>query len=115
MHDQMVRYGDEETTRVAVLLRRNVFYEGEVMKLLEILTKSYEVLFYAVIAFCHSLPVYPLIMPHVATQSFHMPQAYMANCVVMTHAVLRQLEFYGNSGDRVRHSSHLKGCISQID
>ena len=28
--DQMIRHGDEETNRVAVLLRRNVFYEGEV-------------------------------------------------------------------------------------
>lgn len=40
----MVRYGDAETVRVAVLLRRNVFYEGEVMKLLETLTKAYEVI-----------------------------------------------------------------------
>ncbi|KAL1499041.1 hypothetical protein AB1Y20_013557 [Prymnesium parvum] len=73
--DQMVRHGDNETARVAVLLRRNVFYEGEVMKLLETLTKAYE--------------------------PFHMPSTYMADCVVMTHAVLRQLESYGSSGDRV--------------
>ena len=74
--DHMVRHGDEETNRVAKLLRRNVFYEGEVMKLLETLTKAYE--------------------PH------HMPLSYMANCVEMTHAVLRQLESYGSSGERVK-------------
>lgn len=34
-----------------------------------------------------------------------MPATYMADCVVMTHAVLRQLESYGSSGDRVSRFS----------
>ena len=66
-----VRFGDGETVRVASLLRRNIFYEGEVMKLVEILVKAYE--------------------PH------KMPATYMADCVVMANAVLRQLEQYGGN------------------
>lgn len=55
--------------RVASLLRRNIFYEGEVMKLIELLIKSYE--------------------PH------KMPASYMGDCAIMTHAVLKQLEAFG--------------------
>ena len=66
--DEMVRFGDEETKRVAVLLRRNIFYEQEVLQLLRSLVESYE--------------------------AFRMPKSFMANCVVMTHAVLRQMEMY---------------------
>lgn len=94
---QMVRFGDKETVRVGVLLRRNVFYEGEVMKLLETLTKAYEVS----ARFPHRRNEWLTVELH--PQPFHMPPTYMADCVVMTHAVLKQLESYGSSGDRVRY------------
>ena len=69
--DEMMRFGDYETQRVAQLLRHNIFYEGEVIKLLETLFKAYE--------------------------PFRMPPSYLADVVVMTHAVLRQLEQYGGN------------------
>ena len=34
-------------------------------------------------------------------EAFRMPKSFMANCVVMTHAVLRQMEMYGGSGNLV--------------
>ena len=73
--DQMVTYASGEVRRQGMLLRRNVFYEGEVMKLLETLVKAYE--------------------------PFRMPSSYMADCVTMTHAVLNQLEGFAADGSMV--------------
>ena len=71
----MVTYASGEVRRQGMLLRRNVFYEGEVMKLLETLVKAYE--------------------------PFRMPSSYMADCVTMTHAVLNQLEGFAADGSMV--------------
>jgi hypothetical protein len=34
-------------------------------------------------------------------EAFRMPKSFIADCVVMTHAVLRQMEMYGGSGNLV--------------
>jgi len=68
--DAMVRHGDAQTQAAATTIRRNIFYEGQVLELLRGLIENYE--------------------PH------RMPPSYMADCAVMTHAVLRQLRGYGN-------------------
>ena len=61
---------------MALLLRKNVFYESEIRKhCLEPLLKAYE--------------------PH------RMPPSYIGDVVVMVHAVLRQFEQHGQSGDLV--------------
>ena len=67
--DEMVRFGDAATTAAAATIQRQVFYEQQILELLKGMVVEFE--------------------PH------KMPPSYLADCVVMTHAVLRQLEGYG--------------------
>ena len=73
--DEMVRYGNDQINAEATTIRSSVFLEAEILNLMRGLIEAYE--------------------PH------RLPPAYMADCAIMTHAVLRQLEGYGRGGGSV--------------
>ena len=67
--DEMARYGDVPTREAAQAIQKQVFYEMQILEMLKLLIESYE--------------------------PFRMPPSFMADCAIMTHVVLRQLENYG--------------------
>lgn len=86
--DEMVRYGDDDTQEAAMSIQRQVFYEMQMLELLKTLIESYE--------------------PH------RTPPAFMADCAIMAHVVLRQVDARGASNSLRLCSPFVAGPIAAM-